>query len=694
MVLFYYNQKRIMSDFELVNTPNIGSDSTCLSMSLNDSKKEIIINVKPPQTGDRQKTRVICLLDRSQSMIAPICYTTEDGKTEDDGLTRMDLAVHTFKTLVKSMPEDVELGLISFNGQAKVLLGMTQMTDENKTVAIDKTNNLSPTGLTNLWEPLQMALNLLKEKPNPETNDVIIMLTDGEPTRSPVRGEIAEMKKYIQDNFTESTPPYFVPIGFTNGQNSSLLNNMANLTNEMSYYISDASMMGTVFINTLSYILNTAGTNSVLTIESEVPINPSIKQSYNCQYETNKVVFNIGSFGYGLNRNIIIPIENDNDVIPQFKATLSYRPTNSTTMNMIQTTEFSEVDRTQINSHFVRINFTTILTHVLKSLHDSAKAKELLMSGLESVKQLNSEEPYIKGIESDYYEAIKATDEKYIDKWGKHYIMGLLNAHSKERCTNFKDEGVKFYVSPAYEQFQKNAETVFNDMDIEKLTFVDEPVYTSPTYTSGSGTRNVVIPQRYKSSVKRKTLAGYQRNYYNASNGCFAPQCMVTMGDGTKKRVDQIQPGDFVKSANTSARVRCVVRFECDAGKADMCNIAHTDLIISPYHPVFYAGNWKFPYKFGATKVYDYKYVYDFVLEGGSTVFISDIVTCTFGHGLKCNDVVKHNYFGTERVLDDLSKLKGWSEGYITMPANCFARCIENQPVTGLKWNVLENILA
>lgn len=681
-----------MTDFELITLPNIGPDSTNITLLHGETNEEVLINIKPPITGAQQKTRIICLLDRSQSMITPITYATKDGKIEDDGLTRMDLAIHTYKTLVNIMSENTEFGLISFNSIGKLLLPMTSMSSENKAIAISAADNIIPTGMTNLWEPLKMALDIFKSKPDAISNDIILMLTDGEPTSKPVRGEIYEMAKYI--NETSDKPPYFIPIGFTNEQDSTLLTKLANLTNEISYYISDASMMGTVFINTLSYLMTTCATNLILTIETDehTKIKNTIKYLYDCNYEENKVIINIGSIAYGLDRNILIPIQHSLTDAPHINVSLSYKPVNSSESVVINNNEYSD-DMSNYKNNIARMNFVSYLKNSLNVSYDLNESKKTLINGLNEIRNIvTPDDIYLKGIETDYYEAIKATDSKYFNKWGKHYVNALANAHIMERCTNFKDEGVKLYISDTFDVYRKMAETIFNDMNIVKHSF--EPAHKISTGTSGymsgytSGT-NVSCHYIGSTSPKIKTLYGAQRNYLNASNGCFAGYCMVTMGNNTQKRVDEIKKGDVVKSLDTCAKVKCVVKFTCHNKKAEMCNI--NGMIISPYHPIYINGRWQFPVSLAPIEIYNLEYVYDYVLETDSAVYINNIPACTFGHNLK-HDIVRHQYFGTKSILNDLAKLNGWSEGLIIMPANCFSRNQSNMPVSGMKWNKLKHL--
>jgi len=47
-------------------------------------------------------------------------------------------------------------------------------------------------------------------------------------------------------------------------------------------------------------------------------------------------------------------------------------------------------------------------------------------------------------------------------------------------------------------------------------------------------------------------------------------------------------------------------------------------------------------------------------------MIINDMACVTLGHGFN-EDVVKHKYFGTQEVIEDLKKMVGWEEGKINL---------------------------
>ena len=50
--------------------------------------------------------------------------------------------------------------------------------------------------------------------------------------------------------------------------------------------------------------------------------------------------------------------------------------------------------------------------------------------------------------------------------------------------------------------------------------------------------------------------------------------------------------------------------------------------------------------------------VYSFALDQGHTMWTNDVECVTLGHGFK-EDIVRHAYYGTDRVLEDLRLMDG-----------------------------------
>ena len=54
-----------------------------------------------------------------------------------------------------------------------------------------------------------------------------------------------------------------------------------------------------------------------------------------------------------------------------------------------------------------------------------------------------------------------ASRDEWFQKWGRHYLPSLANAHMMQQCNNFKDPGVQRYGSKLFSELRDAAEDVF-----------------------------------------------------------------------------------------------------------------------------------------------------------------------------------------------------------------------------------------
>ena len=78
--------------------------------------------------------------------------------------------------------------------------------------------------------------------------------------------------------------------------------------------------------------------------------------------------------------------------------------------------------------------------------------------------------------------------------------------------------------------------------------------------------------------------------------------------------------------------------------------------------------------------------VYNFALDQGHTVIVNDIECVTLGHGFK-DDIVRHSYYGTQRVIEDLRQLdcEQNNSGIIEITEDVLMRNQQTGLVHGLK---------
>lgn len=163
--------------------------------------------------------------------------------------------------------------------------------------------------------------------------------------------------------------------------------------------------------------------------------------------------------------------------------------------------------------------------------------------------------------------------------------------------------------------------------------------------------------------------------YHNAAGPCFAGDCKVVMSTGEMKMVSDLTRGDKVQSVGGPAEVLCVIKTLCmKGGKAGIEDLVAFPggLKLTPYHPVRIDNKWNFPADLHPwMKDTPCEAVYNFVLSQGHVMTIEGVECVTLGHNFT-EDVVSHAYFGSERVVKDLQKMKGWESGLVVLnPALC-----------------------
>ena len=102
------------------------------------------------------------------------------------------------------------------------------------------------------------------------------------------------------------------------------------------------------------------------------------------------------------------------------------------------------------------------------------------------------------------------------------------------------------------------------------------------------------------------------------------------------------------------------------------------NLKITPYHPIIdfknNDDNWVYPKDLGIIKTVKCSEMYTFVLSNRQPVLIEDYIFSTYGHGLDSNEVIQHDYFGSELVIEDLSKITRDPLGKIRLIPSMFVR--------------------
>eukprot|EP00488_Nonionellina_sp_1-RS-2012_P001252 TRINITY_DN2004_c0_g1_i1.p1 TRINITY_DN2004_c0_g1~~TRINITY_DN2004_c0_g1_i1.p1 ORF type:complete len:123 (+),score=44.54 TRINITY_DN2004_c0_g1_i1:368-736(+) len=114
----------------------------------------------------------------------------------------------------------------------------------------------------------------------------------------------------------------------------------------------------------------------------------------------------------------------------------------------------------------------------------------------------------------------------------------------------------------------------------------------------------------------------------------------------------------------------------------------YNNLKITPFHPVKIMGEWVFPVDVEDgiwTKEEECECVFNVVLSDDHVLVVNGIGCCSLGHGFMENEVIKHPYFGTDKVIKDLQSCSGWKSGDVILAYDAFQRDPHSGLICGIK---------
>ncbi len=259
-----------------------------------------------------------------------------------------------------------------------------------------------------------------------------------------------------------------------------------------------------------------------------------------------------------------------------------------------------------------------------------------------------------------------ATPEAF-NRWGEHFLRFCPAASLLQSRLNFKDPGgLAFGGAPFLAQLAA--------LDAAFVTVgVPMPSLAPPALGVPAGARGQAFSAT--SSIPTFTATVFADSFNNQRGGCFALSCAVALPGGGATTVGALRAGDAVATGlgpdAGSARIRCVVEYTTPVRVVTLPGGGPT---LTPWHPVKLPGAsaWAFPARIvdgTAAATAMAPRVRTFVLESGSAgcVVIDGVLAATLGHGRTDDAVLAHAFYGTRRVIDDLSAFPGWQEGLVRM---------------------------
>jgi uncharacterized protein YegL len=658
--MFLTGQIMNVANFNKPNNAN-NIDESLLKLDINIVSDNVntMISIAPPEHVNRTNSNICCVIDVSGSMSTEVTIQTEHGE-ESHGLSQLDLVKHAMKTIIKSMEKTDILSIVSYSNQAKVILDITEMDDIGQQLAQEAVDKLVADGQTNLWDGLKTGLDVMRRS-SVNSNNALFLLTDGLPNMEPPRGYIPSLQKYQDEH--GKIPCTINTFGFGYNLDSELLNNLAIKGNGIYAFIPDGSFVGTSFINALSNVLTTFATDVIVDIELDTNKIESYEfiKNYNHVVTSWGVSINIGSVMQGQDKNIILPITytNGNKLNVKVKYNSPYK---SDIIEINKSYDVSldlDTNSDDINNCMARIQFINTVTDVIKVIKTSSNYLESINQINNLATGLNNKSKYIEDLLKDLTDQVTKAVSKpeWYNKWGRHYLPSLVRAHLLQQSTNFKDPGIQHYGGKLFQQIRDQIDTIFCSLPAP----VPKPSYHSNQHYS----------------------APSMSQYSNSNNPCFHGKSLVKMANGLEKRVDEIKKGDIIIGLdNVKSTVICVVRTQTNSGKTFLVEFSN-GLLVTPWHPIMIGDTWTFPCKVGQPYEREADAVYSFILDSGHIMKINGVPCITLGHYFE-DPIVKHEYFGTNKVLNELKEFDqiGYANGLVNLTSKNIKRDSDGKFIT------------
>ncbi|PGH33346.1 hypothetical protein GX50_03823 [[Emmonsia] crescens] len=655
----------------------------------------MILSVHPPLHPEKDICHVPCdivlCIDVSYSMqsSAPLPTTDDSGKPEETGLSVLDLTKHAARTIIETLNENDRLGVVVFSTDAVIVYKISKMDEDNKKAALKAVEALKPLSSTNLWHGLKLGLKVLEEVEHvPQNVQALYVLTDGMPNHMcPSQGYVPKLRPILQQQ--KDRLPMIHTFGFGYHIRSGLLQAIAEVGGGTYSFIPDAGMIGTVFVHAIANLYTTFATQAKVTFRTSGSVqlvqDEGSKTGLGLHEESTEdgdFTVNVGNLQYGQSRDLVIRMKDATRKPSIAQATLTYNfqgSSKSIVSSEQMLSRCSSLPAHVSSYHLSRARICAFLRSIYPIRPDKEytnidegrleKAKKELDSIIKDMKQLGyTDEENVSlvrdlaGEEPEGQISLSISTHDNFAKWGKHYLLSLLNAHTRQICNSFKDPGPLEYGknSPFFCRCRKELDACFDNLPPPKPS---------------------IIERTPDGSVKPR--ATYKMSRYNSrSNPCFAGHCNIRLAEGNDGlSIRNLRAGTNVWTPLGPRRVRAVLATAVK--NTVLCNIG--SLSITPWHPMQVAGGWTFPSDVSEKNIPFSGIVYSVLLDpspdsDAHAIMVEGHVCVSLGHGVRGgNDVRAHAFFGSySSVVKSLASLPRDINGVLKCSG------MKRNPLTGL----------
>ncbi|KAI9151606.1 Inter-alpha-trypsin inhibitor heavy chain H3 [Paramyrothecium foliicola] len=690
----------------------------------------LLVKIQPPRApappADGSATAhvpcdIVLVIDVSGSMSAAANVPGEED--EATGLSVLDLVKHAAKTIVETMDPRDRLGIVTFGARSTIVQRLLAMTDANKDKARANVDSMHAGGATNLWHGILDGFKLFENAPKSSNVPAIMVLTDGLPNHMcPSVGYIPKLRTMMP------FPGSIHTFGFGYRLRSGLLKSVAEVGGGNYAFIPDAGMIGTVFVHAVANLQATFAVRATLRLEYPLPLQLEDAMGISAEKTPPAVDdgfgvldIQLGNLQYGQSRDILLrvrdmPSTKELEALPQnphllINASLMFsraagpilqpsagwslmrrRGVDHDPPSRIATSRSmldpSDLPAAEVAYHESRARLCSFLSSIfpfgtvdferrakreplrkeLAALIDTIPAR----AHADALNQSLMED--LTGDEPRGQISLAILNDGHFQKWGVHYLLSYLNAHTRQICNSFKDAGPLQYGtdSPLFCACRTRLDTAFDSLPAPTPSLIPEDDSFTRNYSSHGG--------------PRKTGASFglpfrpiSMSRYNRSGGsCFAGSTPVELASGKRVRIASLRRGMKLRTPEGPRRVALVLKTPVE--NQILCRVG--SLLVTPWHPITIgddaasSSSWCFPATVADNPVRYSGAVYSVLLQrdrsaSAHAIRVADTWGVTLGHGIvagssSAQDVRAHEFLGDwDRVAKALTQLRPSSRGAV-----------------------------
>jgi hypothetical protein len=641
------------------------AEATCsvtLTMhSIRDDPTVILVGIHAAPTTVCTPLDLVCVGDISGSMGSIVTKKDGEGNVVNHGFTRLNLVQHAIRSVATSLnkenSETMQMGLTTFHTFGEVILPILQMSETNLGALNIKVDQIVPRDNTNIWSGLEKALGLFPVDQARMMNlPWVLLQSDGYDNVNPT-GVLTSLRKW-KATHGYKLMPLISTIGFTEFSESIHLKELADEGKGVYAYVHDASLVGPVFNNMVANMWVTLGVNLSFSING-----------VECKHLPD-----VGPILAGQSKYVRLPRPERGGIFTDnVTVVLTYNDARNGCLPFhVVASNWSILNEEEAAAQLLRHQFVELVGEATLTAEYNMPGAITLV---EKFMALANTGPYRntpkhKAYFQDAREALlalqnivaandllKRNPRMTIDQvacWGFPHLRNVVQGYHKQLCLDSKNLGLSYYTSPFRDELFQRLSDAFNELP--------------PPIASGRVSSTVAV------AAPVTNMSSYNSTSYD--DPCFAGWSMVKLGDGSSKRVDEVKKGDVMFNGGI---IVCVLKTITTGGKARLINLPdrthpgeERGLYVTPHHPIRSSSSEPFKYpvnvgrELGDIEVSNYRCsaIYSFVLDRHHVMEINGYQCVTLGHGFQ-DAVSKHDYFGTECVLNDLRKLDEYEVGLI-----------------------------